>query len=298
MFHTHWGVGWRHNFTNWALTGGNLLLLFFGLKLQTRTGWQISFFLVGLSSFWAWHANSKRYRTVADTPTSRIASAPQGYIEAVGRGQQMPGKPLISRISGLPCLWYRYVIERQVGDRWEHLESGVSHESFGLNDGSGHLLIDPDGAEILISNKQISNQEGYRTIEWTLSEGETIYVIGEHVTLGGANAMRDKKIDLDNLLTEWKRNKTMLLARFDANRNGEISLEEWENARHVAAAEVDRNHLNIRLDDAIHLIRKPAHGRPFLIANREVTSLIHHFRAWSWVHLVLMLAALLGLGAI
>jgi hypothetical protein len=295
MLRARWAAEWRHDYANLALGGGNLLILLLGLQLHSRIGWQISFALVGLTSFWAWYANLKRYRTVADTPTSRIASAPQGYIELVGRGQQPPGAGLASPISGLPCLWYRYRIERKNGDRWEHVESGMSHDTFGISDGSGQVLIDPDGAEIMTSRKQISNTDGYRRTEWTLIEGETIYVIGEHVTLGGPNAMLDKKSDLSTLLTEWKRDKAALLARFDANRDGEISLDEWAHARQAAADEVDRAHLDIRLKDGIHLMRQPAHGRPFLVANREVTALVRHFRLWSWAHLVLIMAALLGL---
>jgi hypothetical protein len=295
MFQTRWAAEWRHDYANFALGGGNLLILLLGLKLQSRIGWQVSFALVGLTSFWAWYANLKRYRTVADTPTSRIASAPQGYIELAGRGQQPPGDGLASPISGLPCLWYRYRIERKNGDRWEYVESGTSHDTFGVSDGSGQVLVDPDGAEILTSHRQVSNVEGYRKTEWTLIEGEPIYVIGEHVTLGGPNAMLDKKVDLATLLAEWKADKTALLARFDADRDGEISLEEWERARQAASDEVDRAHLAIRLKDGIHLMRKPADGRPFLIANREVTALVRHFRLWSWLHLALVLASLAGL---
>jgi hypothetical protein len=298
MFHLRLGNEWRHDYANFVLGGGNLLLLLLGFKLQSRLGWQISFALVGLTSFWAWYANLKRYRTVADTPTSRIASAPQGYIELVGRGRQPPGDSLVSPVNGLPCLWYRYRIERKHGDRWEHVESGVSHDTFGVNDGSGQVLVDPDGAEILTSHKQVSTQGGYRKTEWTLIEGETIYVIGEHVTLGGPNAMLDKRTDLATLLGEWKQDKAALLARFDTNRDGEISLEEWEHARQAASTEIDRAHLDIRLKDGIHLIRKPEHGRPFLVANREVTALVRHFRLWSWLHLGLMLAALSGLAFI
>jgi hypothetical protein len=295
MVPVRWAAEWRHDYANLALGGGNLLILMLGFQLHSRIGWQISFVLVGLTSAWAWHANLKRYRTVADTPTSRIASAPQGYIELVGRGQQPPGAGLVSPISGLPCLWYRYRVERKNGDRWELVESGISHDTFGVSDGSGQLLIDPDGAEILTSRKQVSNTGGYRKTEWTLIEGETIYVIGEHVTLGGPNAVLDKKVDVATLLAEWKRDKSALLTRFDANRDGEISLDEWERARQAASDEVDRAHLDIRLKDGIHLMRQPAHGRPFLIANREVTALVRHFRLWSWAHLVLIMAALLGL---
>ncbi|MGA9163699.1 MAG: hypothetical protein WBZ31_04530 [Thiobacillus sp.] len=295
MYQTRWAAEWRHDYANFALGGGNLLILLLGLKLQSRIGWQISFALVGLTSFWAWYANLKRYRTVADTPTSRIASAPQGYIELVGRGQQPPGDGLVSPISGLPCLWYRYRIERKNGDRWEYVESGTSNDTFGVSDGSGQVLVDPDGAEILTSHRQVSNVEGYRKTEWTLIEGEPIYVIGELITIGGPNAVLDKKVDLATLLAEWKTDQSALLARFDADRDGEISLEEWEHARQAASDEVDRAHLDIRLKDGIHLMRKPAHGRPYLIANREVTALVRHFRLWSWLHLALMLASLAGL---
>ncbi|MGB9128658.1 MAG: hypothetical protein WCB97_03335 [Thiobacillus sp.] len=295
MLPARWAAEWRHDYANLALSGGNLLILLFGFQMHSPLGWKISFTLVGLTSFWAWVANLKRYRTVADTPTSRIASAPQGYIELVGRGQQPPGERLVSPISGLPCLWYRYRIERKNGDRWEYVESGISHDTFGIHDGSGDALVDPEGAEIMTSHKQVTNSGGYRRTEWTLIEGETIYVIGEHVTLGGPSAVLDKKADLATLLAEWKRDKSALLARFDADRDGEISLDEWERARQAASDEIDRAHLDIRLKDGIHLMRHPAHGRPFLIANREVTSVVRHFRLWSWAHLLLMLAVLVGL---
>ena len=295
MFRTPQAAEWRHDYANLALGGGNLAILLLGLQLGSARGWTFTLALVVLTSFWAWYANLKRYRTMADTPTSRIVSAPQGYIEIIGHGQQPPGERLVSPLNGLPCLWYRYRIERKSGDRWEYVESGVSHDTFGITDGSGQALVDPDGAEILTSHKQISTADGYRKTEWALIEGETIYVIGEHVTLGGPNAVLDMKVDLSALLAEWKADKSALLARFDADRDGEISLEEWEHARKAASDEVDRNHLDIRLKDGVHLMRKPAHGRPFLIANREVAALVRHFRLWSWVHLAMMLAALLGL---
>ncbi|MFP5410616.1 MAG: hypothetical protein ACLGG6_06550 [Gammaproteobacteria bacterium] len=295
MLRTGWSAGWQHDTVNFVLGGGNLLILLLGFRIGTPLGWSLSLALVGLTSFWAWYANLKRYRTVADTPTSRIASAPQGYIEIVGRGKQPPGEKLVSPVSGLPCLWFRYRIERRDGDRWEHVESGVSHDTFGVDDGSGMLLVDPEGAEIRTSRKQVSTQGGYRRTEWTLIEGETLYAIGEHVTLGGPSAVLDKRADLARLLADWKADKQALLARFDRDRDGEISLEEWEAARKAASDEVDRAHLDIRLADGIHLLRKPAHGRPFLIANREVAALVRHFRLWSWAHLAIMAGAVFGL---
>ena len=157
-----WADEWRHDYDNLALSGGQLFILFMGFKQHTPIGWQISFSVVGLTSFWAWHRNLKRHRTVADTPSSRIASAPQGYVVLTGRGQQPPGEILRSPVNGLPCLWYRYRVERKNGDRWEQVESGVSHDTFGLSDGSGDVLVDPDGG-LERSIQIMVNEEGFLT---------------------------------------------------------------------------------------------------------------------------------------
>ncbi len=288
----------QHDYTNFLLGGGNLAILFVGFHLKTALGWKIALALVGLTSAWAWYANLKRYRTVADTPTSRIVSAPQGYVELVGRGAHPPGERLISPVSHLPCLWYRYRIERETRKGWEYVESGVSHETFSIDDGSGEALIDPDRAEIISTHKDVTVSGDHRTTEWLLIEGDRVYVIGEHVTLGGPNAVLDQRADLSLLLAEWKRDRNALLARFDTNRDGEISEAEWEQARKAAADEVDRTHLDIRMKDGIHLLRKPGHGRPYLIANRDVRALVRHYRLWSWAHLAIIVGVVYGLTVI
>lgn len=285
---------WRHDYANLALSGGNLFILLLGFHMASRTGWQLALALTGATSFFAWLANLRRHRTIADTPTARIASAPQGYIEIFGHGRQLPGTPLLSPVTRLPCLWYRYVVERRRNDRWERMESGISADTFGVDDGSGVMLVDPEGAEIITSRKQISRAGEYRTTEWTLIEGEAIYVIGEHVTLGGPNAALDARADLSALLAEWKRDKASLLVRFDADGDGEISLDEWEHARAAATTEVARAHLEIRLRDGVHLMQKPARGRLFLIANSRAPALERRYLLWSRAHLALLLCAAAG----
>lgn len=287
--------GWRHDYANWALGGGNIFLLAIGFHQQSLFGWNLSLGLIGATSFWAWYANLKRYRTVADTPTARIASAPQGYIEIAGRGKQPPGEQLHSPMTGLPCLWYRYHVECKEDDRWETVDSRVSHDTFGIDDGSGLMLVDPDDAEILTSRKQVSNRGDCRHTEWTLMAGETLYVIGEHITLGGANAVLDSSADIAEILAEWKKDRPTLLARFDRNRDGEIDMDEWEAARRLATAEVANAHFELRQKDGVHLMRKPADGRPFLIANRKVEAVIRHYKMWSAIHLVLLAGALGGI---
>jgi hypothetical protein len=290
-------ASWRHAYANLALTGGNLLFLLVALRFPTPAGIGLAAGLVGTSSFYAWYVNLRRHNAVADTPTSRISSAPQGYVELVGKGAHPTDSRLVSPISGLPCLWYRYIIEEKSGNKWRRLDSGVSAELFGINDNSGTALIDPDGAEIITSNKQVTVKGHYRHTEWNLIEGETLYVLGEHVTVGGNRTELDLRREVSDLLTEWKHDKSGLLQRFDRDGDGNIGLEEWELARSAARKQVEREHREIRLESGVHLLRKPS-GRLYLIANRTPERLASRYRFWAWAHLGLVVVACVVIAAL
>jgi F0F1-type ATP synthase epsilon subunit len=283
-------ASWRHAYANVVLTGGNLVFLLIALKSPTAAGIGLASGLIGTTSLYAWYVNLRRFRAVADTPTSRVSSAPQGYVELVGKGSHPPGNKLVSPLSGLPCLWYRYLIEERNGNKWRRIGSGVSSETFGLHDGTGMALIDPDGAEVITSNKRVTIKDRYRETEWTLIEGGILYVLGEHVTVGGANAVLDPHQDVSDLLADWKRNKKQLLSRFDLDGNSSISLDEWERARHAAQRQVELEHGRIRLESGTRLVRKPQ-DRMFLIANRTPESMAARYRFWAWAHLGLLAAA-------
>ncbi len=285
-------AGWRHAYANMALTGGNLVFLLIALKSPTPAGASLAAGLVGVTSLYAWHANLRRYSAVADTPTSRIASAPQGYVEIVGRGVHLPGARLVSPISGLPCLWYRYISEEKKGNKWHRVDSGISAEEFGLDDGNSIAVIDPDGAAIVAPKKRGRTNGHYRHTEWSLIEGEPLYVLGEHVTIGGANADLDFRQAVSELLGDWKRDKPGLLMRFDRDGSGDISLEEWESARKAAQNMVARQHREARLEQGMHLMRKP-NGRLYLIANSTPEHLVSRYRFWAWAHLALIASACL-----
>ena len=72
-------------------------------------------------------------------------------------------------------------------------------------------------------------------------------------------------------------------------------MDEWEAARSAAAAEVTDTNFELRQKDGVHLMRKPADRRPFLIANRKVEAVIRHYKMWSAIHLVLLAGALTGI---
>ena len=91
-------------------------------------------------------------RYLLDTPTSKIRSAAQGYVEFYGILGQTAEAQLSAPLTGTPCLWWRYRIEeyRSSGKSrsWRTLESGSSEAWLRLSDGTGDCLIDPRGAEV------------------------------------------------------------------------------------------------------------------------------------------------------
>lgn len=282
----------RQHYANLLTSGANLLFLFIGLQSGSFGGWVVALSLVGLTSFLAWMGNFRRRRIITDTPTSRIVSAAQGYAEFSGAGQQHSGFQLMGRLSGLPCLWFRFRVERKDdGGKWEQVDQGCSSDTFLLNDGSGQCVIDPDDAEIITQHKRVWYENDYRNTEYLLLSNDKLYAIGEHATIGGANTDLDLKQDINELLAEWKQDKKQLLERFDLNRDGQIDLQEWELARLQAKREAEQQHRAIRLQDGVHMLRKPPDDRLFLISNLSPEKLMRKYVLWGWLHLFFLFAA-------
>ena len=70
----------------------------FVLQLDPGEYWLAVGFLVlvALGAFWAIFHFFYRARFIEDTPTSRVRSAAQGYVELNGVGRLMTGPPIIS----------------------------------------------------------------------------------------------------------------------------------------------------------------------------------------------------------
>lgn len=286
----------RRQYGNLLTSGINIALLLVGLKTGTRQGWILAFSLVAVTSLIAWMGNFRRFRMIADTPTSKVASAPQGYVELFGHAALHPGVPFFGKLSGLPCVWCRYQVEEKNGDKWNVIDWGATSDTFLLVDGSGQCVVDPDRAEIVTTHRRVWTEQDYRLTEYRLIPGDTLYAIGEHVTLGGANSDLSLREDVNALLAEWKKDRAALLERFDLDKNGEVDIKEWELARQEAVREVRRQHLEIRLRDGVHVIRHPRDKRMFLISNLSPQQLARKYVRWAWFHLLILLAACGGAG--
>lgn len=259
-----------------------------------EAGWHAvaALVLLAASGLYGWVRALRHARLIDDTPTSRIASAAQGYVELRGRAQALDGTPLYSPVNGLPVLWYRVLTERrQRGGKWQTVSQVESEVSFLLDDGAGICAIDPEGAEMLVRRRDVSVRGDMRHTQWALIRHDTIYALGDFVTLGGLGPDFDSRRQIRDLLAAWKADRKTLLQRFDIDGNGELELHEWELARQEAKREVQRQRQEMMAAPEAHVMRKPANGRLYLISDLDPDLIARRYRWLAAFHLVVFLGA-------
>lgn len=241
-------------------------------------------------------------RMLEDTPTSRVRSAAQGYVELVGRSKALAGTTNVAPLTGRPCVWWRFRIQRRTGSssrgdrrtKWQTVQSGRSEQPFVLDDGTGECIVQPAGAEVLTAEtttwygdtpwptlapgkRSPFGEPEYRYYEERIYEHEQVHVLGHFRTHSGtANTSRDA--DVAALLAEWKQDQATLVARFDADGDGQVSLGEWERAREEARHAVTQRHLEKPVPAAVHAISRPDSRQLFLIAAYPEKELAKRFR--------------------
>ncbi len=269
-------------------------LLGFAFSEQSGTVWLGSFGAIASLNLWGWLNALSWRRAIVDTPTSRIASAAQGFVELVGDAQPLADTQLFSPFTHLPCLWYRFSVERRHNGEWRREEQGESDLPFLLEDASGCCEVDPVGAEILTSHKEIRTEGDERHTEYLLLKGDRLYALGEFRSSSGAQQVLDRRRDIGDLLADWKADQAELRQRFDLDRNGAIDEQEWQRARNAAEREVERRHREIRTQPTSHRLQKPGANRPYLIANQPPEKLGRRYGWLSGAHFVLLLGSLIG----
>lgn len=283
----------RREYANLVTSGAQLLLLLVGARIGTRSGWLVSLSIMALVSLVAWLSALHRLRMVRDTPTSTTASAAQGYVELIGRGKPLPDAPLLSKLTQLPCLWYRYKIERKKSDhKWHVEDKGESEDAFLLKDDSGQCVVDPRGAEILTQHKETWRREEYRYTEWKLLQFDTLYVIGQFRTAGGSSVTLDSNAEIKAVLAEWKQDTPSLHARFDLDNDGQLDMQEWMLARRAAGRAAEKNMAAARAEPDIHILEQPQDQRLFLISNLPQSKLERRYWIWAWLHPIIFISAL------
>ena len=261
--------------------------------------WQAALAIAAPLSFYFGFRNWRLARLIDDTPVSRVRSAAQGYVELTGIASMGEGAPTIAPLSRLPCAWWMYHIEHQVGEgrerHWETTNRGVSVEPFLLTDDTGACLVGPTGADVRPGHKDhwrgalawptapgsgqhfFGGQGGdYRYTEYRINERELVSVIGEFRTMGGVSGV-DETAEVMRLLAEWKKDQPALLDRFDANQDSVLSQAEWERARDAARAQIEQQPPRAAAP-LLSIVVKPTDDRPFLIAASDLKAVARRSR--------------------
>ena len=286
----------RRGYAQLLTSGAQLLLLIIGMRLNSRAGWLYCLAAIALISVFAWLSSLYRLRTLRNTPTSKIASAAQGYVELEGRGGQFCEPPILSQLRHLPCLWSRYRIEERDQSEWQTRESGETSHSFMLRDESGECVVDPEQAEIITQHCDQWQEGNFRYTEWKLIEQDRLYVIGQFRTRSDGILVFDKRQALSELLADWKADMPALLSRFDLDKDAQLSSTEWELVRSAAKREVEKVERDFQAQGATSIISRPSDGQLFLISNMSQARLSRRYLLWGLAHLIIFFGSLGGLG--
>lgn len=276
--------------------------------------WSAAFSALALLSLFFAFRNLHRARLIEDTPTSRIRSAHQGYVELIGEAAMMRGEPVIAPLSGMPCCWWRYRIERKHNKGWRTTRSSQSESLFLLRDDTGECIIDPEGAYITPSEKSVwygpnampsagPDQGGsanvqtslfgihfslnhtfggkYRYTEETIIAGDPLYAIGLFKSVGEIDRQAMHEELIKERLRQWKSDNANLLKRFDRNQDGQIDLDEWESVRRSARESVVREQMRESQQPIHTLSDTGSQTRPLLISSQEEFDIVRRFRLWA-----------------
>jgi hypothetical protein len=184
---------------------------------------------------------------IDNTPSSKIRSVAMGLSEIKGTARKKFG--LLSRLTRAECVYFKFTIEREVRDSkgrasWKTIEHGESTNYFYVEDETGKILVDPLNAEVVMDPdyRVVDVQAGRRMryTEWYICPADQVYVLG--TVRKFQDNTPDRKDKLLARLKELKEDKKALM-QFDADGDGQISVEEWDKAVEAVNDDILREEL-------------------------------------------------------
>lgn len=114
-------------------------------------------FSFGFVSVFAGLYSFRRYYHISHTPTDDVASVEEGTVEVEGEIEPARGR-LEAPVSGDDCVAYEYEASqaREWGSRTytSVVETERDGVPFYVDDGTGRVLVDPEGADIAVENRE------------------------------------------------------------------------------------------------------------------------------------------------
>ena len=265
----------------------------FDARLKSWVSW-ITVTYGCCAGFWVWLHGFRLARLIDDIPTSRIATAAQGYVELSGRATRFEDQQAKSLYHG-SVLWFRKEIARRGNLQdarafpfnlfYVPTEVEESRTPFAIADGTGTACILPHGAEIICERRETRYGENTRAIEEQILPGDTLYVIGDFSTHALQPAFDQAAYELTR---QWDGDPAQR-RRFDANRDGRLNQKEWLEMHAAARARVIQDSLPAGSTEPKHLVFRPNDGRPFLISSVPPATLAGHYRLYMITGLLLFI---------
>lgn len=235
-------------------------------------------------------------RIIENTPTSKVRSMAMGLVELAGKAKRKYA--VVAPMSQTPCIWYRVKHYRKDRNGKTRLSSIVDsgHIPFLLDDGTGTVEVDPDGASVAARTSErgdsmqaggalIAGSSDRYWVEERIPEGAMIYVLGD---ARPKRKLRDTAMR-SRIAERLRRMKTdpEKLAQIDLNGDGTIDAEEWDAAREAAEqAEVESQLRDPQKEDAQVVVARPENrGEFFLIAESEEDLFRNMKMLWTFLYL-------------
>ncbi|NTU43892.1 MAG: hypothetical protein HGA78_12750, partial [Nitrospirales bacterium] len=203
-----------------------------------------------------------------------------------------------------PCVYYRYKIEQLAAGQgrrsgWRVVREGSSDNPFHLGDETGSILVDPADAELLLTPDYQYRDETEMTkyTEWKIMAGDRIYVVG--TVRPQRDRASERKERLLERLREARKDRERL-SSYDADRDGQISMEEWDRLKGDVEADLLAEELSQGEKEEGYVIAE-GDGGPFVISNRSEAELTQRLMlksllclAGGFILIMVMVASLLG----
>jgi hypothetical protein len=239
-----------------------------------------------------------RLRTLGrDVATSKIASAPQGYVELFGTASPLPAQPLWSDQA---WLWRRTLHARQSDilffrslpfAMYKPLFWELTDRPFLLRDGSGEAIVLPAGAEVICADRQTVRLEEARVMEESIRPGDDLYVLGHFSSHGSPP---DVGSEAERLASDWVGDPEQR-KRFDLDRDGYLSVQELLALRAKARATVTTTIARSEPPGVVHTVSRPLDGSRFIISTVSPAALSRHNVIYLIIGVGLLACAVAGL---
>ncbi len=153
--------------------------------------------VLGIITFFTGFKTWNKFKKIADMSTSKTRSMAAGLVEL--NGTAVPIKPVISPVSGKPCVYYRVEHQSYVrskhGGSWVTTTVDTGFEKFLLKDDAGKVEVDPENADVDIPSDNIKyyRLHSKRDIEYYLAPGDNVFVLGTAKIKPGVKSAKNEE---------------------------------------------------------------------------------------------------------